>query len=78
MAMYSDRKINRKWRRIFRILYAIAAVGFFIPFLSLNDVLEIFLTSTFIVTVITGLVLLWFMYNMPEKLNMLDEKQNEF
>ncbi len=76
--MFRDKKVNRKWRRMFRALYGILAVNLLITFLPLNENVETFLFAVGMLAALVGLVFLWFLYNMPEKLKMLDQTQNDF
>ena len=74
MSMFRDRRVNRKWRRIFRTVYAIIGISMIISFLPLNEEVEIFFAAAGVTTGSVGLVFLWFLYNNPERLKMQEEE----
>lgn len=76
--MFRDRRVNRKWRRVFRTLYAILAFSLLITFFPLGEEIETIFASAGLVAALTGMVFLWFVYNMPEKLKMREELENDF
>ena len=74
--MFRERRVNRKWRRVFRTLYAILAFSFLITFFPVGEDAEIFFLFAGAIAGLAGLVFLWFLYNSPEKLKMQEE--NDF
>ena len=77
MATFNDRRVNKKWRRIFRTLFAVIAVSMIITFFPLNDLAETIVASAGFLAGLMGLVFLWFLYNNPEKLKMQEEVEND-
>ena len=77
MATINDKRITRKWRRIFRVLFSIIAISLVVTFFPLNDEVEIVLASIGFLAGLTGMVFLWFLYNNPEKFNMQEEIEND-
>lgn len=73
MAMFSEKRVNRKWRRVFRTLYAILGFSFLITFFPVGEEAEIFFLFSGAIAGLAGLVFLAFLYNNPEKLKMQDE-----
>jgi membrane associated rhomboid family serine protease len=78
MSMFRDRRVNRKWRRIFRTVYAVIGISLIIGFLPFNEEVEIFFASAGATAGLIGMVFLWFLYNMPEKLKMQEEEIDIF
>jgi hypothetical protein len=78
MSMFRDRRVNRKWRRIFRTVYAIIGISLIISLLPLSEEVEIFFASAGVTAGLVGLVFLWFLYNNPERLKMQEEEIDIF
>ena len=77
MAMFNDKRVNRKWRRVFRTLFALIGISMVITFFTLNEETEMIVASTGFLAGLAGLVFLWFLYNNPEKLKMQEEVEND-
>jgi uncharacterized membrane protein len=77
MTMFNDKRVNRKWRRVFRTVFSIIGISMVITFFPLNEEFETFFGLLGLVTGLTGLVFLWFLYNNPERLKMQEENEND-
>jgi multisubunit Na+/H+ antiporter MnhB subunit len=73
MAMFRDRRVNRRWRRVFRTLYTILALSFLTDFLPLNEEVGTFFLIAGAIAGLAGLIFLWFLYNSPDKLKMQED-----
>jgi membrane associated rhomboid family serine protease len=77
MTMFSDRRVNRKWRRIFRALFAVIGISMIITFFPLNEEVETVVAFAGFLAGLAGLVFLWFLYYSPEKLKMQDNVDDD-
>ena len=73
MALFGDKRVNRRWRRIFRTLYGTLAFSFLITFFPVGEETELFFLFAGAIAGLAGLVFLWFLYNIPEKLKMQED-----
>jgi Na+/melibiose symporter-like transporter len=78
MRIFREKNVTKKWRRIFRTVYGILSVSLIITFLPFSEEVEIFFASAGVIAAFIGMVFLWFLYNMPEKLKMQEEEIDIF
>ena len=77
MTMFNDKRVNRKWRRVFRTLFSVIGISMVITFFPLSAEFETFFAFVGFLAGLTGLVFLWFLYNNPERLKMQEEIEND-